>query len=60
LRSGYCREAFVLCLFARLAAFGFVFQTLVVKENLLACSPDEVLIAVDALDSTILIFSFRV
>jgi hypothetical protein len=47
-------------LFTGFAAFGFVFQTLVVEENLFARSPDEILVAVNALDGPILVFTFRV
>ena len=58
LRCCDCREAFVLSLFAGLAPLWFVFQSLVVEENLFTRSPDEVLVTVYAFDKAILIFTF--
>ena len=58
LRSSDSSQPFILGLLAGLATFWFVFEALVVEENLLACSPDEVFVAVDAPDGAVLIFSF--
>jgi len=58
LRRGDSSQAFVLRLFAGLATLGFVLEALVVKEYLLACSPDEVLVAVDAPDGAVLKLGF--
>jgi hypothetical protein len=44
-------------LLARLAALRFVFQAFVMEEHLLAGSPDEVLVTVDASDCPVLIFA---
>jgi hypothetical protein len=56
LRGGDGRESLILGLLAWLAAFRFVFQTLVVKENLLARRPDEILPAIYTLDVAIIEF----
>ena len=53
-------QTLVLCLLAGLAAFRLVLQTLVVKEDLLAASPDEVFVTVNATDVAVLIFGFGV
>jgi hypothetical protein len=45
-----CSQSFVLRLFAGLAAFWFVLQTFVVKENLLTTGPDKILTTVNALN----------
>lgn len=52
-----CREPFVFSLLAGFATLGFVLQSLVVKENLLAGSPDKVLVTIDTPDWPILIFT---
>jgi hypothetical protein len=49
----YRSQAFVLGLLARLATLGFILQSLVVKKDLLASSPDKVLATVDTLDGAI-------
>jgi hypothetical protein len=54
LRGGDCRETFILGLLAGLASLGLVLQALVMKEDLFAASPDEVVAAIDALDCSIL------
>jgi type IV secretory pathway TrbD component len=51
-------EALILGLLAWLAAFGFILQTLVVKKDLLAASPDKILPAVYALDRAIIELHF--
>jgi hypothetical protein len=43
-----------------LATLGFVLESLVVKENLLAGCPDKVLVTIDAPDWSILIFAMWV
>jgi len=43
-------------LFAGLAAFWFVLQTFVVKENLLTTGPNKILTAVHALNRAIFVF----
>jgi hypothetical protein len=50
LRGGNCCEAFILGLLAGFASLGFVLQPFIVKENLLARRPDEVLSAVNTFD----------
>ena len=47
-------QALVLRLLAGFATFGLVGQAFVVKENLFACGPNEILAAIDALDGAIL------
>jgi hypothetical protein len=54
LGRGNRRQSIILGLFAGFAALGFVLQTLVVKEHLLANRPDEWLTAIDACDRSIL------
>jgi hypothetical protein len=54
LGRGYRRQAIILSLFAGLTTFRFVLQTLVVKEHLLANSPNKWLTAIDARDRSIL------
>lgn len=56
MRGGDGGQPFVLCLLARLTAFRFVPQSLVVKEHLLAARPDKVFITVNATNVTILKF----
>jgi hypothetical protein len=58
LRRGDRSQTFVLGLLAGLATLGFVLEALVVEDYLLACSPDEVLVAVDAPDGAILMLGF--
>jgi hypothetical protein len=53
LGRGYGRQAIVLGLLARLASLGFVLQTLVVEEDLLAHGPHELFTAIDAADRSI-------
>jgi hypothetical protein len=48
------REAIILGLLAGLASLGLVFQTFVMKEDLLAYGPDKLFTAINALDSSIL------
>jgi hypothetical protein len=48
------RQSIVLGLLTWLAAFRFVLQTLIVKEDLLARSPNKWLAAIDARDRSIL------
>ena len=43
-------QSFVFCLFAGFAAFGFVFESLVVKENLLAGSTAKVFVTIHTTD----------
>jgi hypothetical protein len=50
LRCRYCREPFVLGLLAWLATLRLVLKALVVKEDLFATRPDEVLPTVNAFD----------
>jgi hypothetical protein len=52
-------ESFVLGLLARFASLGFVLQTFVVKEDLLACRPDEIIAAVNTLDRAVVEFCLR-
>jgi hypothetical protein len=54
LRCGDRGEPIVLGLLTRLATLRLVFQTLVVKENLLANGPDELFTTIYALDPSIL------
>ena len=54
LGRGYRRKAVILSLFAGLTTLWFVLQTFVVKENLLANSPNKWLTAIDARDRSIL------
>jgi hypothetical protein len=49
-----CRQSIILGLLAWLAAFGFVLQAFIVKEDLLARRPNERLGAIDARDRSIL------
>jgi len=56
LRRGDGGQSIVLGLLARLAALGFILQTFVMKKHLLADSPDELLVAIDASDRSILKF----
>jgi hypothetical protein len=60
LRCGNRGEAFVLSLLAGFATLGFVLQSFVMKEDLLASRPDEILSAVNTLDWTIIKFRLRV
>jgi hypothetical protein len=53
LRRGDSGQTIVLGVLAGLATLGFVLQTLVVKENLLAHGPDELSTAIDASDGSI-------
>ena len=50
LGGGDCCEPFVLGLFAGLASLGFILQTFVMKEDLLASSPDEIICTVNTLN----------
>ncbi|MDT4952110.1 MAG: hypothetical protein QOJ02_248 [Acidobacteriota bacterium] len=60
LSGGYRGEALILGLLARLAPLGFVLQSFIVKEDLLASRPDEILSAVNTLDRAIIEFRLRV
>jgi hypothetical protein len=59
LRGGNRCEPFVLGLLARFASLGFVLQTFVVKEDLLASRPDEIISAVNTLDRAVFEFCLR-
>ena len=59
LRGGNGCEPFILGLLAWFAALGFVLQTFVVKENLLASRPGEILSAVNTLDWAVFEFCLR-
>jgi hypothetical protein len=59
LRGGNGGETFVLRLLAGLATLRLVLETLVVKEDLLACCPDEIISAIHTLDGAILKLRFR-
>jgi hypothetical protein len=59
LRGGNRCETFVLGLLARFASLGFVLQTFVVKENLLASRPDEIISAINAFDRAVIEFRLR-
>ena len=54
--SGDRGQPFILCLLARLAAFWWVLQSFVVKEDLLTCSPNKFLAAINTNDSLIVEF----
>jgi hypothetical protein len=60
LGCGDCCQSFVLGLLAGFTTLGFVFQTLVVKENLFPRGPNEILVTVDAFDCAVLVLTFRV
>jgi hypothetical protein len=60
LGGSYSSETFILGLLAWLASLGFVLQSFIVKEDLLASRPDEILSAVNTLDRTIIEFRLRV
>ena len=51
-------QSFILGLLARFASLWFVLESLVVKKNLLACSPNKVFVTVNAPYWPILIFGF--
>lgn len=53
-------ETFVLGLLAGLATLGLVLQSFIMKEDLLAGRPDEILSAVNTLDRAIFEFRLRV
>jgi hypothetical protein len=59
LRGGNRSEPFVLGLLARFASLGFILQTLVVKEDLLASRPDEIISAINTFDRTVVKFHLR-
>jgi hypothetical protein len=59
LRGGDCGEAFILGLLARFATLGFVLQSFIVKEDLLASRPDKILCTVNTLDRAIIEFRLR-
>jgi hypothetical protein len=60
LRGCYCGEAFILGLLAGFAPLGFVLQSFIVKENLLASRPDKILRTINTLNRAILEFRLRV
>jgi hypothetical protein len=60
LRRGYGCEAFILGLLAGFAPLGLILQSFIVKEDLLASRPDEILSAVNTLDRAIIEFRLRV
>jgi hypothetical protein len=53
-RRGYRRQSIILGLFTGLATFGFVSESFIVKEDLLADGPHERLAAIDAGNRAIL------
>jgi len=59
LRGGNCCEPFILGLLARFAALGFILQTFVVKEDLLASRPDEIVPTINTLNRAVFEFRFR-
>jgi hypothetical protein len=60
LGGGYCGEAFILGLLAGFAPLGFVLQSFIVKEDLLASRPDKILCTVNTPNRAILEFHLRV
>jgi len=52
-----CRESLILGLFAGLATFRLVFEALIVKEDLLSCSPRKILTAIYAFDRKIVVLN---
>jgi hypothetical protein len=59
LRGGNRCEPFILGLLARLATLRLILQTFVVKEDLLASRPDEIISTVNAFDRAVFEFRFR-
>jgi hypothetical protein len=59
LRGGNCGEPFILGLLARFATLGLVLQTFVVKEDLLACRPNEIVSTVNTLNRAVFEFRLR-
>jgi hypothetical protein len=59
LRGGNGCEAFILGLLARFATLGLVLQTFVMKEDLLARRPDEIVSTVNTLNCAVFEFNFR-
>jgi hypothetical protein len=59
LRGSNCCEPFILGLLARLATLGFILQTFVVKEDLLASRPDEIVSTINTLDWAVFEFRLR-
>jgi hypothetical protein len=55
LTEGNRGESIILCLLARLTSLRLVFQAFVVKENLFADCPDEIIATVDTGDGAVLI-----
>jgi len=53
-------QSFVFSLLARLAALWFVLQPFIVKEYLLAGSPNEILVTIYTSDRTVLIFTILI
>jgi len=60
LRGGYCGETFILGLLAGFAPLGFILQSFIVKEDLLATRPDKIFCTVKTLNRAILEFRLRV
>jgi hypothetical protein len=60
LRGGNGGEPFILGLLARFAPLGFILQTFVVKEDLLASRPDEIISTVNAFNRAVFEFSLRI
>ena len=59
MRGGNGCEPFILGLLARFASLRFVLQTFVVKEDLLASRPGEILSAINTLDWAVFEFRLR-
>jgi hypothetical protein len=59
LRGGNGCEPFVLGLLARFAPLGFILQTFVMKEDLLASRPDEIISAVNTLNRAVIELCLR-
>jgi hypothetical protein len=59
LRRGNGCEPFILGLLARFATLGLILQTFVVKEDLLASRPDEIVCTVNTLNRAVFEFRFR-
>ena len=54
------RQPLILCLLARLTTLGLVLQSFIVKEDLLSCSPDKVVAAINAFYCEVFKLTFSV